>query len=63
MGEKFDQIFEEQIQKVVDEKKEKIIENMLKDNMNAELIIKWTGATLEKIVAVAKRMGMDTLRL
>ena len=63
MGEKFDQIFEKQIQEVADKEKEKTIENMLKDNVKAASITKWTGASLEKIAEVATRLGMSTITL
>ena len=63
MGEKFDQIFEKQIQEAADRKEEKTIENMLKDNVAAANITKWTGASIEKIAAVATRLGMSTLAL
>ena len=63
MGEKFDQIFEKQIQEAADKKEEKTIENMLKDNVKASTITKWTGASLEKIAAVATRLGMSTIAL
>ena len=63
MGEKFDQIFEKQIQEAADKKEEKTIENMLKDNVKAATITKWTGASIEKIAAVATRIGMSTIAL
>lgn len=63
MGEKFDQIFEKQIQEAAEKKEEKTIENMLKDNVKAATITKWTGASLEKIAAVATRLGMSTISL
>ena len=63
MGEKFDQIFEKQIQEAADKKEEKTIENMLKDNVKAATITKWTGASIEKIAAVATRIGMSTITL
>lgn len=63
MGEKFDQIFEKQIQEAADKKEEKTIENMLKDNVKAATITKWTGASIEKIAAVATRLGMSTIAL
>ena len=63
MGEKFDRIFEKQIQEAADKKEEKTIENMLKDNVKAETITRWTGAPLDKIAEVARKMGMSTIAL
>ena len=36
---------------------------MLRDNVKAETITKWTGASIEKIVAIAKKIGISTLTL
>ena len=63
MGEKFDQIFEKQIREEAEKETDKTIENMLKDNVKAATITKWTGAPLERIAAVATRLGMNTLSL
>ena len=63
MGDKFDKIFEEQIQEAAEKKEEKTIENMLKDNVNAATIIKWTGASIDRIYAVATKIGISTLTL
>ena len=63
MGKAFEQIFKEEIDEAAEKKEEKTIENMLKDNVKAENIKKWTGASLEKIASVATGLGLSTLSL
>ena len=63
MSEAVEQVFKREIAEMVEKEKEQTIENMLKDNVKASNITKWTGASLEKIAAIATRLGMDTLSL
>ena len=56
-------IFEKEIREAAEKDKEKTIENMLRDNVKAANIMKWTGTTMDKIAAIATRMGMNTLIL
>ncbi len=63
MSEAVEQVFKREIAEMVEKEKEQTIENMLKDNVKASNIIKWTGASLEKIATIATRLGMDTLSL
>ena len=64
MSEAVEYIFTDKIEEIAEKKKEeKTIENMLRDNVKAETITKWTGASIEKIVAIAKKIGISTLTL
>lgn len=63
MGEKFEEIFEKEIREAAEKDKEKTIENMMKDNVKTASIMKWTRTSMDKIVVVATRMGMNTITL
>ncbi len=63
MSDAIEMVFEKEIEQLAEKKEEKTIENMLRDNVQAETITKWTGASLDKIVAVARNIGMSTLAL
>ena len=63
MSEAVEYIFADKIEEIAEKKEEKTIENMLRDNVKAETITKWTGASIEKIAAIAKKIGISTLTL
>ena len=63
MSEAIERVFKKEIEEAAEKEKEMTIANMLKDNVKATTIAKWTGASLEKIVAVASQIGISTLSL
>ena len=63
MSEAVEFVFKEEIQEIADKKEEKTIENMLKDNVKVSAIAKWTGASSDKIIAIAKKIGLNSIAL
>ncbi len=63
MSEAVEFVFKEEIQEAYEKKEEKTIENMLKDNVKFSAIAKWTGASSDKIIAIAKKIGMNSIAL
>ena len=63
MSEAVEFVFKEEIQEAYEKKEEKTIENMLKDNVKVSAIAKWTGASSDKIIAIAKKIGMNSIAL
>ena len=63
MSEAVERVFWKEIKEVVEKEKDQTIENMLKDKVALGAISKWTGASVERIVAVATKLGMSSLSL
>ena len=63
MGEKFDQIFEKQIQEAADKKEERIVANLLKMNEPVDKIVRACEWPTEKVLNFAKTIGVTTLTL
>ena len=63
MGEKFDQIFEKQIQEAAEKKEERIVANLLKMNEPVDKIVRACEWPAEKVMSFAKKIGVTTLTL